>query len=231
MTRIASDSARPIICGHRGVPGSEPENTIASFQLAQKRGATWVEFDVRPTGDGSLVVHHDPDTADGLHVGSTAFAALDDSIPTFGQVVAAVPKLGLDIEIKTDDTGMELRSYVELVIAEIDQHCPSFDNLIVTSFDDDALAIVRELRPELPTGLLFWDRLPTEAIAAAVAAGHAGIGPWIQLLDQAMVDAAREADLDVFTWTVNEPVDIERADALGVDMIIGDDPATIIENL
>lgn len=231
MHRFASASARPIVCGHRGAPVVAPENTLESFRQAGERGATWIEFDVRPTGDSLLAVHHDPSTSRGIKVGSAAYDDLDPSIPTFGALVAAVPQLGLDIEMKTDGIGMSLAEFADLVIAEIDEHCDGVDNLIVTSFDDRALVLVRERRPDIPTGLLFWDRMPSEVIAVAADAGHVGVGPHIPLLDEAMVDEARSADLGIFTWTVNAAEDVARAAALGVDMIIGDDPAVIVSNL
>ncbi|KAG1649986.1 hypothetical protein GQR58_028477 [Nymphon striatum] len=85
-----STQSGPIVCGHRGAAAVEAENTIASFQVAADRGATWVEFDVRPAG-GSLVIHHDPDTADGVHVATSSRAELDSSIPLFAELAAAMP--------------------------------------------------------------------------------------------------------------------------------------------
>ena len=36
-----------------------PENTRSSLQKAKELGATWIETDVRLTGDGQLVIFHD----------------------------------------------------------------------------------------------------------------------------------------------------------------------------
>ncbi|HQF02460.1 MAG TPA: glycerophosphodiester phosphodiesterase family protein [Phycicoccus sp.] len=46
--------------GHRGARGLAPESTVASFDAALAAGITGVEFDVRLTGDGEVVVWHDP---------------------------------------------------------------------------------------------------------------------------------------------------------------------------
>lgn len=217
----------PIVCGHRGAPAVAPENTLESFAVAAQRGATWVEFDVRPTADGALVLHHDPDTADDVHVASTPYDGLDPTIPRFGDLVAAQPELGLDIEMKTDHIGISLDQFADLVISEIETHCASTNNLMVTSFDADALALVRQRRPDIPTGLLFWKKSAEWAITTAIEAGHGAIAPWIKLLTPELVAQARQASLDVVTWTVNEPDQIQHAVALGVDMIIGDDPRLI----
>ncbi|HBP90564.1 MAG TPA: hypothetical protein DD706_23080, partial [Nitrospiraceae bacterium] len=45
--------------GHRGAAGHAPENTLASLSLAIKLGVDMVEFDVRRTADGALVLLHD----------------------------------------------------------------------------------------------------------------------------------------------------------------------------
>ena len=47
-----------IICAHRGLDDSAPENTLAAFGAALKRGMA-IEFDVQMTIDGSAVVMHD----------------------------------------------------------------------------------------------------------------------------------------------------------------------------
>jgi glycerophosphoryl diester phosphodiesterase len=231
MTPLPSPDRRPVVCGHRGAPTVQPENTLASFAAAEQRGATWVEFDVRPTGDGQLAIHHDPVTIDGIRLGSTGYRDLDSAIPRFGDLVAASPALGLDIEMKTDDIDMSLASFAELVVHEIGSHCSPSTELMVTSFDADALRLVRELQPDLPTGLLFWKRSFDEALAIAQSDGHGTLAPWIRLLSADLVEQARAASLRVVTWTVNEPADVQLASSLGVDMIIGDDPAVILENL
>lgn len=46
--------------GHRGATGLAPESTTSSFEAAFACGVTGIEFDVRLTGDGHVVVWHDP---------------------------------------------------------------------------------------------------------------------------------------------------------------------------
>jgi len=47
--------------GHRGAAGLAPEHTTASYDLALKLGADYIEQDLRMTKDGVLVVIHDED--------------------------------------------------------------------------------------------------------------------------------------------------------------------------
>lgn len=219
------------MCGHRGAPAVAPENTVDGFVAAANRGATWIEFDVRPTRDGVLVIHHDPVTSGGVPIAGARRTDLDPSIPSFAELANLEPELGLDIEMKTDDISLPLRAFAELVIADIEQHVPAPTEVMVTSFDAAALAIVHELRPDLATGLLFHEPPAHEAIARAVDVGHVAVAPWVRLLDADLVERARGAGLGVITWTVNRPEDIVAAAALGVDMIIGDDPQLIADHL
>lgn len=208
-----------------------PENTIASFETAVDRGASWIEFDVRPTVDGALVIHHDPATSEGIDIGASPRSVLRDDIPEFRDLAAALPSTGFDIELKADKIGMDIDTYVDLVLNEIDQHCATTSNLLVTSFSAPALAAVRERQPDLPTGLLLWKRSLEWGFNTAVDAGHVAVGPMHTKVDQQFMDGARERGLDVLTWTVNKPEDVRRLSALGVDMIVGDDPAVIVGNL
>jgi len=48
-----------VVC-HRGANRFAPENTLAAARLAFEQGADYVEIDVRESGDGEIVVIHDP---------------------------------------------------------------------------------------------------------------------------------------------------------------------------
>lgn len=57
--RLPSLLTDPILFAHRGASAYAPENTLESFALAQKLGATGLESDVWVTKDGVLVLDHD----------------------------------------------------------------------------------------------------------------------------------------------------------------------------
>ena len=97
------------ICAHRGASLDYPENTLAAFREAIWRGAQQIEFDVRTSADGHLVLMHDA-TVDRTTNGKGAVAklalaqlkALDASgrrygrftnerIPTLGEVLSILP--------------------------------------------------------------------------------------------------------------------------------------------
>ena len=54
-----TDLSCPIIIAHRGDKTHAPENTLAAFKLAAENGADAIEFDVKLTADGRVIVLHD----------------------------------------------------------------------------------------------------------------------------------------------------------------------------
>lgn len=50
---------RPLVIGHRGASGYRPEHTLASYELAARMGADFIEPDLVPTKDGKLVARHE----------------------------------------------------------------------------------------------------------------------------------------------------------------------------
>src|SRR5687768_13336705 len=51
------------LIAHRGASAVAPENTLPAFSEAIRAGADAIEFDVRLTADGSVVVMHDDDVS------------------------------------------------------------------------------------------------------------------------------------------------------------------------
>lgn len=61
-TEVTPDEDFQIIA-HRGASAYAPENTPASFQLAEEMNANYIELDIHLTKDGEIVVMHDEDVA------------------------------------------------------------------------------------------------------------------------------------------------------------------------
>ena len=49
----------PLVIAHRGDKVHAPENTLAAFEKAASNGADAVEFDVKLSADGSVIIIHD----------------------------------------------------------------------------------------------------------------------------------------------------------------------------
>jgi glycerophosphoryl diester phosphodiesterase len=57
LERIRTD--RPLVIGHRGASGYRPEHTLASYELAARMGADFIEPDLVSTKDHVLVARHE----------------------------------------------------------------------------------------------------------------------------------------------------------------------------
>jgi glycerophosphoryl diester phosphodiesterase len=83
-------ATRPLIIGHRGAAGYRPEHTLASYELAARMGADYVEPDLVSTKDGVLVARHEPeiggttDVADHPEFAARRTTKSLDGVPTTG---------------------------------------------------------------------------------------------------------------------------------------------------
>ena len=122
------------ICAHRGAMDTHPENTLAAFREAVRLGAHMIEFDVRMTEDGHLVVLHD-ETAERTTNGKGKISELTldeiklldagswksdkfkgEKIPTFREALAVMPEnIWLNVHLKG---GMILGEKVARIITD-----------------------------------------------------------------------------------------------------------------
>ena len=222
---------RPKIYAHRGASRQQRENSVEAFRVAAELGADGVELDVRRTLSGELVVHHDA-YAEGVLIARADRRALPSHVPDLGDALDACSGLRVNIEMKIDDPHK--RESFELA-QEVAQHLRSraepVGRWLVSSFDHGVVDQMRELFPELPTGLLSWREPWQGVIRHVVDNGHLAIHPNESMVDGQLVRAAHAAGIEVNTWTVNDPErGIELAE-LGVDGLITDVPHEMLEVL
>src|SRR5277367_75578 len=123
-----------LLLGHRGARSSReiPENTLASFELCLQHGCDGFEFDVRRSGDGKLVICHDP-TSNGMNIEAAAASRL--ALPTLEDVLQDFStRAFLDIELKV--AGMEPQ-----ILAELRKHPPQ-KGYVVSSFLPEVLTVL-----------------------------------------------------------------------------------------
>jgi glycerophosphoryl diester phosphodiesterase len=218
----------PRVVAHRGLHVLERENTLAAFAGAVAMGVDGVELDVRRTLDGVLVVHHDPRVGE-LVIAQNQASRLPSYVPSLDEALDALGGVEVNVEIKNlrgpgestyDETGDFARSVVALVR---DVGC--VESVIVSSFDVSTCAVVRSFDHDIKVGWLVWlEELPAAMLKAHVL-GLDAIHPKFSRLGTSDVDRARELELEVNVWTVNEARDLRAMIELGVSSIITDDPA------
>lgn len=228
---------RPWAIGHRGVRGPLPENSLAAFRAALEAGLDGLETDVQRTRDGELVLVHDFDVG-GRRVVATSLAELRAVLPevaTLGELldlVRAHPGTLLNVELKTlgwSDNGVARSVADALVASRLD------DRLLVSSFSPLALLRLRLRAPALRTAYLWldrpevpwWLRRPWPGALLHVDALH----PQHRLVTATAVAGWRDRGLMVNTWTVNDPQDVVRVVEAGVDAVMADLPAPLLQAL
>jgi len=148
-------SRRPLVIAHRGASFYHRENTYEAFQAALTMGSEMIEFDVRRTGDGVLVVHHDQDF-DGAEIPGIT---MDQVRERSGSARSTVPDLVgvlrlcggktlLDIEVKEE--GYE--EQVLGTVLEVMEH----DRFLISSAHETVVRKIKELRPGIRTGLVLY---------------------------------------------------------------------------
>lgn len=248
------DPMARLVIGHRGNRAHAPENTIPSLLEAVALGADALEFDLRVSRDGVLVLMHDPTldrtteasgpvsrytAADLRRIDAGARFTRDGrtypwrgrgaTVPTLDEALEALPPdVPLIIELKTPAAA-------PLVQEAVRRHALA-DRIIVAGFDP---ASTRPLR-----GAGYWLGASTPDVARLLLPAllrRPVARPWFQALCippvyrglpvpvGALVRATRPFGVVTHVWTVNEAAQAQRLWRAGVNGIITDDPALILE--
>ena len=248
------DGPRPRLFGHRGASGVVPENTLDAFAAGVHAGADHLELDVHATADGEIVILHD-DVVDRTTDGSgpvrsfelTALRGLDVGyrfrapdgtypyrgrglgIPTLAELLAALPDVPLNIEVKQAEPPI-----VAAVLAVLDRF-GARERTLLAAEDGAIMTSIRAAAPDVLTsfsapevaefvyrlrdGELAGYRPPGIALQVPPAFGD------VQIITEASVGAAHELGLEIHAWTINDEVEMDRLLDLGVDALITDFPA------
>lgn len=229
------------ISGHRGAPSLAPENTLASFEAARQAGAGWTETDVCLLGDGTAVMFHD-DSLDRCTDRSGSIEQLTradlaqvnanrqfpDSpftpIPTLAEALihAEATGMGLNIELKRHD-HVTAAALVEAVVPVLRQHPLKPGQLMLSSFDFDALRLARAAMDGVPMAVIAED-LSDEVITVAHEIEAHSLNLWWETLRQDLVAQALDEGFQVNVWTVNDPALAPALFDWGVSCIITDIP-------
>lgn len=215
----------PLVIAHRGASSIELENSLAAFRAAAPQGADGVELDIHSTTDGELIVHHD-ETIDGTHIAQStarAIAALrlknGERVPTLAEALAAIaPRLQVFIEVKTLDPRWDTRLF------EAMDRGPNPTGYAIHGFDHRIVRRLKDKRPGLRGGVLS-SAYPVRPLAALDDAGASILWQERTVTDDMLVRGLHDAQRSLFVWTVDEPADLARFVALGVDGLCTNVPA------
>lgn len=205
-------TAIPSVFAHRGGWGAATQNTLANLDDAARAGAH-LEYDVRRTADGVLVVHHDP-TIGTTSIADTAFDALPaladgTPVPTAREVLDLGRRRGMAQIVETKELGYE-RQLLKLA----EDVGVGADQLFIQSFIPDSVRAAKAVRPNVPAGLLGGPdpghHAGMASIAKAREIGADYVLPKAVYVDEAYVRAAQDADLPIVAWSSWADADAAR---------------------
>lgn len=223
---------RPLRIGHRGAPALAPENTIASLAAAIEHGVDLVEMDVLTDRTGELRLAHGPER-------------LGADSPALAEALGLVAAQGVGLILDLKSAGIE-EGVVKLL-----RERGLVERAVVASFHGASLRRVKELEPDLTTGLSYpFDRVgisERRGFQPLIRTGLAGLRRVLpvrigRMLDRARADAAllhhalvsrrlvdrcHARDAAVLAWTVEDEIALAWVLAAGVDGVIANDPGLL----
>ena len=238
-----------MVIAHRGFSGRAPENTVAAFKKAMEIGSDAIEFDVRFTRDGRLVIFHD-DTLERTTNGKGKVADLTlkelkrlDAGSWFGPIFSGerIPELKealelargrilLNIELKKGDHGKySMLDLAEQTLWEV-AGAGVAQQVLFSSFDLDAIQWIRQKDPGVLTAFITRDpwKSPLDATRGKF---FPVLNPRKSALNEDNLSAARRQGVRINVWTLNTDEEMEKFIAMGVDGIVTDHPDRLIELL
>ncbi|MDP2700206.1 glycerophosphodiester phosphodiesterase family protein [Thalassospira sp.] len=233
----------PHIIAHRGASIEAPENTLAAIRVTSARGARWIECDVTLTSDGACVLFHDDtlertSTGHGVigHHDLASLRALDagswfsdiyigERIPTLEDAFDTLAALEMGVNLEIKPSGCDPVALCKEVAKRIGQRRDV--PVLLSSFDDGAVAVIPDLLPGIPCGWLVeeipvnWQERYQALNARALHCDH-------KSLTRAQAEEVVAAGVPLVCYTINDPVRAAELFDWGVTSVITDDPARMI---
>lgn len=232
------------IIGHRGASYLAPENTVASTRLGFELGADAVEVDIYLTADSKIVCIHDANTLRTTgtdhavkETGSKVLRSLDagswksaeykdEKIPFLKDVVLAVPK-GKRLVVELKCTGEVL----PLLKKTLGKYLKSRDFTFI-AFDFQTITDTKKTFPDNPCHWLCSNKALLEKNLPLVpGAGLDGVSLSYGLIDEQVAARVRDLNLELYTWTVDDPAEAQRLISLGVKGITTNRPGWMREQI
>jgi glycerophosphoryl diester phosphodiesterase len=226
-----------------------PENTMAAFREAIAVGADGIEFDVRLARDGVPVVIHDSTLrrTGGLNkrvadLSSQEISKIDvgswfaphfanEAIPSLRELFTLFQSNNatLYLEMKCDSPA-EYKPLAEECCRMINEYGFK-ERVVVECFQLAALEVLKEIDSEIRTAALF-DRVFTDQslIFKATEIGAMAVALHHRLARKALVERSKQAGLHVAVWTVDDPAWVQHAGDIGIDALITNDPARMLNS-
>ena len=233
---------KPLVLGHRGFSGPYPENTPLAFQKMIGTGADGIETDVHICKSGELVLCHDEavDRTSNGH-GLIRDLTLDELLAldfgawksqefagqriwTLGQLLDFCKETGLILNLELKN-GIEFYKDLEMRCFHEVRSRHMEDQVFYSSFNHVSMQRMKELVPELETGLLY--EAPLQDMDHYLDRCNAdNVHPCWHVFEYQpeLMELFHRRGMKVNVWTVNDEAAARFLVDLGVDGLIGNYP-------
>ena len=172
-------------------------------------------------------MHHDAVIPGVGPIAELTVGDLPDWVPLLDLALDVCAGMTVNVEIKNLPTepGHDPTEAVAAAVAALAAEAAGGTRLIVSSFSLASIDAVRAAEPSVVTGWLTvpaFDQL--RALATAREHGHHALHPHHSVVTDELVAEAHAHGLLIATWTVDEPDDVRRVAAAGVDIVITNVP-------
>ncbi|WEX11268.1 glycerophosphodiester phosphodiesterase family protein [Chelativorans sp. AA-79] len=237
MTRIAS---------HRGGTLEFGDSTPRGFAATAAMPLDEVEFDVHPTADGAIMVHHDA-TLDRTTDRTGALAALTEAEIRSAAIDYAAGEhpislsdlcaifrnssVDLRCEIKPGADGLPYAGFVPRVVETLEREDmlrrTGFSSFLIATLDELAVASDRP-RLWLVSPAVLRQLGPAAVIELARSHAIPEIGVDVDMADAALMEMVQRAGIDFGVWGAHSMIQIDKALHLGVKVFTTDRPSLAI---
>lgn len=228
------------VVAHRGAfkKNNYPENSVAALKEAIRLGCSGAEFDVRMSADDSLLINHDP-TYNNKEIEVTNYHALaqlklmnGENLPTLRQylIEGSVNNkhTRLVLEIKPSSSKERAKTIAEKVVALVKElNVASY--IVYISFDYDILKKILEIEPDANTQYLNGDRSPLQLKADGIKGADYHFSVFQKHPE--WISSAKENNIILNAWTVNEPVLMDWFLSHEFDFITTNEPELLLEKI
>jgi glycerophosphoryl diester phosphodiesterase len=220
------------ISAHRGGSEAARAGTYDAYRHAVRIGAEYVEFDVRTTADGELVVYHDARTPGGEAVAGISRARVSDlagyEVPRVADVMRLIAGRAIGHVDLKEPGGWPAVTRLALDLL-------GTGNFVVTTGTDADVAALRNSHPQVSAALTLnaAPGLPARSRAALLRRIRACRADWVALHHRHasawLLGELRDRGIRAMVWTVNGDAMTARwLAAPGVDVVVTDHPARAI---
>ena len=229
--------SKPFVAlSHRGNSNAYVENSFEAFKSVVDMGFEYIETDLRKTLDNEIVTFHDEDLNRlfniDLKVENLTFEEIDKffsakncKLLTLKEALVNFPETKFNIDLKSKNV---IRESINVV-----KELKAFERVCFASFNSSH---TDEVLANIPSAVVsmgmkdvayfkFFNYLRKDSKILQVPLNWKGLS----ILNSKLVKKAREKDLFIHVWTINDRESIIKLMDMGVHGIVTDKPELIME--